>query len=155
MAANTRLVLVSLFASSVALCSTAWAGSPVELTNAQLDRITAGAATVGGSVGAAATGLLALTSTSTNTLAVSGRSPYQGQPGYAPSGGLVDGTAVAVGTDLGQSGPTPSTTTSVNTAGAATGNQVINSTVNVTAHGVGGVTIQTGWTFIYGAYTGL
>jgi hypothetical protein len=150
-AANTRLVLVSLFASTVALCPTARAGSPVELTNAQLDHITAGAAIVTGSVGALATGSLALTSTSTNSLAVSGKSPYPGQPGYATSGGLVDGTAVAVG----QGGSTPSTTTSVNTAGAATGNQVINSTTNITSHGVGGVTIQTGWTFVYGAYTGL
>jgi hypothetical protein len=153
--ANTRLVLVSLFASAVGISSMAWGGSPVELTNAQLDHITAGSATVAGSVNAQATGLLALTTTSTNSYAVGGASPYPGQPGFTTSAGLVDGTAVAVGTNLGQGGAPASSTTSVNTAGAATGNQVLTSTVNVTVHGVGGVTAQGGWTFVYGAWTGL
>ena len=151
MAANTRLILVSLFASAVAISSTAWAGSPVELTNAQLDHITAGGAIVAGSVDAQATGVLALTSTMTNSLAVSGGSSYKGQPGYTTDAAAVAGTAVAVG----NGGSSPSSNTSVITGGAAQGNQVLTYSTNITTHGVGGVTVTNGWTFVYGAWVGL
>jgi hypothetical protein len=41
------------------------------------------------------------------------------------------------------------------TGGSANGNLVINSTINQTVHGAGGVTFQAGWTFVYGAWVGL
>jgi hypothetical protein len=154
-ASNTRLVLGALFASTLMTSATAWAGGPVELTNAQLDHITAGAATVAGSVDAVATGLLALTTTNTSSIAVGGGSAYPQQPGYTNDAAAVDGTAVSVGSNFGQQGAPPSSSTSVKTAGAAVGNQVTNVTTNYTGHFAGGVTIQSGWTFVYGGWSGL
>jgi hypothetical protein len=54
-----------------------------------------------------------------------------------------------------QGEPPPSSSTSVTTAGAAEGNLVINSTINRTIQGAGGVTFQAGWTFVSGSWVGL
>jgi hypothetical protein len=126
------------------------------LTNGQLDRITAGAATVASSTDAQAAGVVALLNTTSNSVVAGGVSPFRGQPGLTNTAGAADGTAVAVGSNLSLQGePPPSSTTSVMTAGAAEGNLVTNSTFNYTVHGAGGVSAQVGWTFVSGSWVGL
>ena len=135
--------------------SVTWAGTPVELSASQLDQVTAGGANVGGSSTASASGVFTLTQTTGNSIVVGGTSPYQ-QPGFSSTAGASDATATAVGTNLGaQNAPPPSSSTSVTTGGTAQGNLVITSTVNHTTNGVGGVTFQAGWTFVYGTWFGL
>lgn len=135
--------------------SVARSGAPFALEPAQLDRITAGGASVGSSSTATAAGIFTLTQTSGNSLVVGGASPYQ-QPGFSSTAGATDGTALAVGTNLGAQGaPPPASATSVVTGGTAQGNMVISSTMNHTTQGVGGVTFQAGWTFVYGTWFGL
>ena len=134
----------------------AQAGSPIALTDGELDRVSAGGAAVVSVSDAQATGRLALTATTGNSFVVPESSPFPGQPGLGPAAGAADGTALAVGTNLGAQGQPPvSSSTAVTTAGIANGNQVFNSTVNQTVHGAGGVTFQAGWTFVYGAWIGL
>ena len=136
--------------------TTTRAGNPVELTNDQLDRVVAGGATVTSVANSQATGVFTLSRTTGNALAVAGNSPIPQQPAFATNAGAAEGTAVAVGTNLGVSGAAPpSSGTSVTTAGTAQGNMVINSTFNHTTQGAGGVTFQAGWTFVYGAWVGL
>ncbi len=150
-------VLVVAMAGTV-LCGaiSALADGPMVLTNGQLDRITAGAATVVSSTDAQAAGVLALVNTTSNSVVTGAVSPFKGQPGLTNTTGAADGTAVAVGTNLALQGePPPSSSTSVTTAGVADGNLVINSTYNQTIHGVGGVTAQVGWTFVSGSWVGL
>ena len=131
------------------------AGNVAVLTDQQLDRVSAGAST-GAVTDAQATGALVLTSTTANSLVVSEPSPFAGNPDLGPSGAVSDGTATAVGTNVGlPNEPPPSRSTSVQTGGTASGNQVISSTINQTVNGAGGVTFQAGWTFVYGAWVGL
>jgi hypothetical protein len=157
MEALMRISVAGLAAASVFLYGTAGAlaHGPVALTNAQLDRVTAGAF-VAGVADAASAGVFALSTTTGNSFVVQDASPYPGNPGLGPTSGVVEGTALAVGTNLGVQGePAPSSNTAVITGGSATGNLVINSTINQTVHGAGGVTFQAGWTFVYGAWVGL
>ena len=134
----------------------ALAGGPVVLTNSQLDRVTAGAASVASSTGAQAAGVFALVNTATNSTVSGGTAPFAGQPGLTDTVGATVGTATAVGTNLGQSGEPPaSSSTAVTTGGSANGNLVINSTYNNTIHGAGGVTFQLGYTFVSGSWFGL
>jgi len=140
----------------LSITASAWADNLVALTDQQLDRVTAGGAAVAAITDAQAAGVLTLTSTTANSLVVPGPSPYPGQPGLAPTGGAADGTALAVGTNLGLGGEPPaSSNTAVATGGVANGNQVVNSTFNQTVNGAGGVRFQAGWTFVYGAWIGL
>jgi hypothetical protein len=128
------------------------------LTDGQLDRVTAGGtAIVVTASDAAAAGVVALTETAGNSLVIPEESPYPGQPNLHPTGGVAEGTALAVGNNIfGQPNQPPaSANTSVTTVGAATGNMVINSTFNHTVQGAGGVVFQVGWTFVYGAFLGL
>jgi hypothetical protein len=133
------------------------AHSPTALSDKQLDGVTAGGAVIVlSSADAAAIGALALAATVGSTFAGQQASPYPGQPELGPASGVAEGTALAVGTNLGMSGQPPaSTATGVTTAGSANGNLVINSTINRTFTGAGGVTFQAGWTFVYGAWVGL
>jgi hypothetical protein len=125
---------------------------PTPLADSQMDGVTAGAVTVVTSNDAAATGPLSIAGTTSNTFAV--RSAPQSQPGLGVNAGLAEGTAVAVGTDVGfAKGPT-SASTSVRTAGAADGNLQITQGVNYTVQGAGGVQFQAGWTFVFGAWIG-
>jgi hypothetical protein len=149
---------LSVAVAGTVLCSAfaTLADGPMVLTNGQLDRITAGAAIVTSSTDAQAAGVLALVNTTSNSVVAGGTSPFKGQPGLTNTAGGADGTAVAVGTNLGLQGePPPSSATSVTTAGAAEGNLVRNWTYNQTFQGAGGVTLQAGWTFVYGAWVGL
>lgn len=157
MRTSRRLLAGSVFAViGFASPVIAWAGTPVQLTNTQLDRVTAGGASVFGSADAAATGVLTMATTETNSLVSTGLSPNPQQPAFASTGGAVDGTSLAVGTNLStQSSTAPSTSTSVATGGSAQGNQVVTSTFNHTTHGAGGVTFQVGWTYVYGGWVGL
>jgi hypothetical protein len=152
-------VLVSLLIGagpSVLAPDVSWAGHPVQLTDGQMDHVTAGGAIVISSADAQAAGVFNLANTTSNSFVAGGVSPYPGQPGLSTNAGAADGTALAVGTNLGVQGEPPTSSgTNVSTAGAAEGNQVITSTVNQTVHGVGGVTFQAGWTVVYGAWVGL
>lgn len=138
------------------VAGSALAGGPMMLNNDQLDRVTAGAAVVASSVDAQAVGALALTNTTSNSIVAGGIAPCKGQPGLTNDTGAADGTATAVGSNVGLQGePPPSSNTAVTTGGSATGNQVITSTINQTFHGAGGVTFQAGWTFVSGSWVGL
>jgi len=153
-----REPVLGVVVAGTMLCGsiTALADGPMVLTNGQLDRITAGAAIVTSSTDAQAAGVLALVNVTSNSVVAGGTSPFKGQPGLTNSAGIADGTAVAVGSNLGQQNqPPPSSGTSVTTAGAAEGNLVINATFNHTFQGAGGVTAQVGWTFVAGAWVGL
>ena len=157
MTASTAKMLIVAGAAILGLTvpTTTRAGNPVELTNDQLDRVVAGGANVTSIADAQATGVFALSRTTGNALVLTGDSPIPQQPAFATNAGAAEGTAVAVGTNLGVGGAAPSSGTSVTTAGAAQGNMVINSTFNHTTQGAGGVTFQAGWTFVYGAWVGL
>jgi len=155
MTADTRRV-INLAAAATLIITPflARAGSPKELTNDQLDRVTAGAIAVNSSAGSEASGVLGLTATGGNSLVTS--SPLAQQPGLSSSAGAADGTALAVGSNLAVQGmPPPSSSTSVTTGGTADGNLAINSSFNHTTQGIGGVTFQAGWTFAYGTWMGL
>jgi hypothetical protein len=155
MTADTRRV-INLAAAATLIITPflARAGSPKELTNDQLDRVTAGAIAVNSSAGSEASGVLSLTATGGNSLVTS--SPFAQQPGLSSSAGAADGTALAVGSNLAVQGmPPPSSSTSVTTGGTADGNLAINSSFNHTTQGIGGVTFQAGWTFAYGTWMGL
>lgn len=148
------LPAVAIFA--LAVSSVAQAGQPLALSDAQLDRVTAGEATVMSSTNAQANGVFALTQTGSNSIVAGGVAPYAGQPGLTDDAGASDGTATAVGTNLAvQGAPPASSGTSVTTGGSAAGNLVVNATYNNTVHGAGGVTFQSGYTFVYGAWVGL
>jgi hypothetical protein len=157
MQAKQTLALGVTSAATV-LCSAmiALADGPIVLTNQQLDRVTAGVAIVSSSTDAQAAGVFALGTTTSNSVVGGGLAPFKGQPGLTDDTGAADGTATAVGTNLGVTGaPAPSSSTAVTTAGAANGNLIINSTFNYTVHGAGGVTFQAGWTFVSGSWVGL
>ena len=157
MTANTAKMLITVVAATLGLAAptTTRAGNPVELTNDQLDKVVAGGANVTSIANSQATGVFTLSRTTGNALVVAGNSPIPQQPAFATNAGAAEGTAVAVGTNLGVGGTAPSSGTSVTTAGAAQGNMVINSTFNHTTQGAGGVTFQAGWTLVYGAWVGL
>jgi len=151
LASNAAALGFLLSASAAAV-----AGNAAVLTDRELDRVTAGGAIVAAVTDAQAAGALALTSTTANSVVVPESSPYPGNPGLGPTGGAADGTATAVGTNLGlRNEPPPSSSTSVQTGGVANGNQLMSSTINQTVTGAGGVTFQAGWTFVYGAWVGL
>lgn len=150
MKAQMRTVFAALTSSGLALYGAAAMAAPATLTDGQLDGVTAGVALISSS-DAGAVGAFTMGGTSSNVVA--GASAVPGQPGLESGAGLADGTAVAVGTNFGLSGEPPaSSATNVQTAGSAGGTMVINSTVNSTIHGAGGVTMQVGWTFVFGVY---
>jgi hypothetical protein len=157
MKAYGQMMIAGLTSATLALCAAARASAaPAPLTDGQLDGVTAGAAAVISSTDASSAGALALAGTTSNSVVAQEPSPYAGNPALGPAGAATDGTAVAVGSNLGLKGEPPtSSMTNVQTAGTATGNQVISTTVNQTVQGAGGVTFQAGWTFVYGAWIGL
>jgi len=155
MEAMTRISCVVLAAAGLTLFGSAVALAHSPLTDEQLDRITAGAAAVTGSADAQAVGAFSIAGTASNSFLVSPPSPYQGQPELGSSGAVVEGTAVALGNNLGLQGQPPaSSTTNVTTAGAADGNLVVNYTRNFTVTGGGGFAVQYGITVVYGAWVG-
>ena len=155
MTAITRALALALAAGALAAGTTAaQAGGAIALTDGQLDHVTAGEATVSSSVDAQAIGALTLTGTSSTSI-VAGGAPYPGQPGLTDTAGAADGTAVALGTNRGRSGPPTASSPAVTTGGSAAGNQVTTSNFNYSVQGAGGVTFQTGWTFVAGSWVGL
>ena len=129
------------------LANIADAGSPTALTNAQLDRVTAGGVTV--AAGADATSQALLTSTQVNTNTIVASAPGR-VPGAETQGGLASGTAVANGMNFGNTTtPPPSESTSVTTGGSVGGNLMITMSNNTTLSALG-LTIQTGFTSVYG-----
>jgi hypothetical protein len=157
MKARARTIFAGLTAVGLPLCGAAAAmADPAILTNGQLDLVTAGGTpTIVGAISdAGASGLVTLTNTATNAIVVGSPSQFAGQPNIGPTGGAAEGTAYAVGTNLGQDGPPTQATTNVQTGGATLFPQG-GTTVNYTVHGAGGVQIQVGWTFIQGGWNGL
>ena len=156
MNAKSNLVVGLTAAGTLILCAAAAsADGPTKLTSRQLDRITAGGPVVGVSTGALATGNFSLVGTTTAAVAT-GSAPYQQQPGLSNTVGAAEGTATAVGTNIGIAGvSSPSAATSVITGGTVDGTSVMSNTVNVTAQGAGGVVVQAGWTFVSGSWGGL
>lgn len=154
MKVHTRILLAGLTSASLTLAGAAGAmAQPMSLADGQLDGVTAGAVTVVSSTDAAAVGALTLTGTTSNTVAI--RQGSQSQPGLGVNAGLAEGTAVAVGKNVGFTNSPTSTATNVQTAGTADGNLTLSRTVNYTVQGAGGVQFQAGWTFVYGAWIGL
>jgi len=150
MKAHVR-VFAAMTSVGLALCGASGAlAAPSALSDRQLDAVTAGGVAVVVSADAGAVGNMTLGGTTTTATAIGGASPDQ--PGLTSGAGLADGVAIAVGTNFGLPGGPPSTSTSVQTDGAATGNMVIKSTVNSTMHGPGGVTMTVGWTYVFGMW---
>jgi hypothetical protein len=138
--ASTR----SVVAIGALLCLTkiADAGGPIALTDVQLDRVTGSGVTVVSGSAATSQALWSSTQTSTNTIVAS-------VPGA--QGGLASGTAVSYGTNLGNTtAPPPSQNTNVSTDGTVGGNLVVTMGNNTTLSALG-LTIQTGFTSVYGA----
>ena len=150
----TRLIIAGPACVTLTLTGVSvGAAAPAMLTNAQLDMVTAGSVTVKSSADGGAIGALTIAGTTTNSFAL--HSGQQNDPGAGISAGVADGTALAVGTNVGiGTGPTGAAT-NVTTAGAADGNIQLNSTINYTVRGAGGVQFQAGWTAVYGAWTGV
>jgi hypothetical protein len=126
------------------------------LTDSQLDRVTAGGATVASLADAQALGAISLAGTGTNAFIVAGPSPYKDQPGLGGTAGLAEGNATAFANNAAvPNQPATQTNTGVSTAGVADGNLVLKWEKNFTIQGGGGVTAQFGFTVIYGAWVGL
>lgn len=151
MKVQTRILIAGLTSAGLTLAGAAGASArPISLADEQLDGVTAGAVTVVSSTDAQAVGALALTGTTSNAVGV--RQGSTSQPGLGVNAGLAEGTAVAVGTNVGFSNSPTSAATSVQTAGTADGNLTLNKTVNYSVQGAGGVRFQAGWTVVYGAW---
>jgi hypothetical protein len=124
------------------LANIADAGEPIALTDVQLDRVTGSGVTVASD--SAATSQALWTSTQTNTSTIAAGVP-------AAQGGLASGTAVSYGTNFADTNaPPPSQNTNVSTDGTVGGNLVVTMSNNTTLSALG-LTIQTGFTSVYGA----
>jgi hypothetical protein len=138
--ASTRSVVA--IGALLCLANIADAGEPIALTDVQLDRVTGSGVTVASD--SAATSQAVWTSTQTNTSAIAAGVP-------AAQGGLASGTAVSYGTNFANTNaPPPSQNTNVSTDGTVGGNLVVTMSNNTTLSALG-LTIQTGFTSVYGA----
>lgn len=152
MKGNTKRLIFSLsLATSTMLLSIspiANAGGPIALSDGQLDRLTAGAAVVFANSGGLATGLITGATSAANTIYGS----TQGvEDGFGSEGGLAVGTAVTFTAGQAQGAPPSTSSTNVSTGGAAEGNFTMSFSGGgkVTA---AGLTIQSGFTAVYGAF---
>ncbi|HUK07061.1 MAG TPA: hypothetical protein VLX09_04255 [Stellaceae bacterium] len=128
--------------------ASAQAGSPQQLTDGQLDRVTAGSFVVFSSADEQATGLITMGSSSANS--VVGSIPTV-VAGFDTQGGIASGEATSFGTNGAGTGLPPATSsTSVTTGGTPDGNYNIVITTNRTSS-AGGLTIQGGFTSVYSA----
>jgi hypothetical protein len=128
--------------------TTTRAGSPQQLTDGQLDHVTAGAFVVFSTADEQATGLIVLGSSSANS--VVGSIPTV-VAGFDTQGGIASGEATSFGNNGAGTGLPPATSsTSVTTGGTPDGNFNIVITTNRTSS-AGGLTIQGGFTSVYSA----
>jgi hypothetical protein len=145
--AKTKRLILPLAAASALLCvSVANAGGPVALTDGQLDRVTSGGSLVFSTADAAALGTI--TQASTNAGSAFG-SNNGVQDGFGSEAGLATGEAVSLGTA--PRGGGASSSTAVTTGGAPEGNYTMTITANKTSSALG-LTIQGGFTFVYGVF---
>jgi hypothetical protein len=147
----TNLWTALVTGGSIIACATvAQAASTYQLTDYQLDAVTAGAVSVDGTSLAAAQGQHILTATNTTAVAVGTTGPVEGASVQAA---LISGGAQASG-----AGGDNSAATSVLTSGQASGSLTYTNSVNWTVNGIGGASISGGWTFVYadvgGAFLG-
>jgi hypothetical protein len=125
-----KTMALSLAAATAVLCvaTAADAGSPVALTNGQLDSVTGGGPFAQVSAGASASGLFVTGNTQTIATTGVADSPFDGSNAYA--------TGTAFG--MGSNGLTPGTSSAnVATFTEAPGNFVYNHSTNVTVYGLG------------------
>jgi hypothetical protein len=127
------------------------AGSPVPLTDHQLDHVTAGSAIVTSSADAAATGLNVMASTLANSILGTNQGV---EDGFGSEGGVGSSVAVAWGLNpLGNSNGAPPATSSTNatSGGAAQGNYTLTIGGGATSSALG-QTIQVSTTSVYGVF---
>ncbi len=150
MGSTSKVFVTALMAAAplVGLSLAADAKSPIELSNSQLDRITAGANTVDASATGLGTGAFSISSSNTNS--VVGVNPGANPVLYS-QGGLAVGTAVGYGTNFGNQQQPASSSTDVTTGGTADGNFQANVSNNVRLSALG-LTVQIGFTSTYGAF---
>jgi hypothetical protein len=148
---NTKRLNFLLAAASALLCVSAIAnaGTPVTLTDGQLDRVTSGGALVFSTADAQATGLIVQASSGANSAFGSNTGV---QDGFGSEAGLASGTAVSLGSNgAAKGGPPATSSTAVTTGGAPEGNYTMTFTANRTSSALG-LTIQGGFTFVYGVF---
>jgi len=130
------------------LSTTAHAGSPTQLTDRQLDGVTAGAFVVFSSADGQSTGLITMGSSNANSVVGSNPSVVNG---FGSEGGIATGEATSFGSDGNSTSAPPATSgTSVVTGGTPEGNYNIVISANRTSS-AGGLTIQGGFTSVYNA----
>jgi len=151
---NTCTLGFSLIAVAALLClsTNAQAGGPIALTDGQLDNLRAGSAIVFSTADSQATGLKAFGNTSSSSAIGSNPSV---ENGFGSEGGNTSGVAVAWGLNpFGNSSPgaqPTSSTTDVQTGGAAQGNFTMNIATGGTSSALG-QTIQVGIRTVYGVF---
>ena len=151
MRAITKGLTFSFAAVSAVLCVSpiANAGGPISLSEKQLDRVTASGALVFSTADAQATGLITQASAGANSVFGSNAGV---QDGFGSEAGLSSGTAVSLGSNGQAKGAPPATSnTSVTTGGVPEGNFTMTFTANKTSSALG-LTIQGGFTFVYGVF---
>jgi hypothetical protein len=151
-AANSRTFIVGWAAASALLCisAIARASGPSQLTDRQLDGVTAGGVLVFADADAQALAAYrTMATTGTNTIAGTNAGV---QPGFQSEGGLASGVAVSYATNgAKQSAPPPTSSTSVTTGGVVDGNFKLTIAGGGTASALG-LTIQAGFTSVYGVW---
>jgi hypothetical protein len=148
---NIKMLNLSSAAAGALLlvAVTAHAGSPNQLTDQQLDRITAGGALVFATADAQAAGLITMASTGANTVFGSNQGV---QDGFGSESGIAAATAVSLASNGAAKGASPaSSSTSVTTGGVPEGNYTMVFSANRTSTALG-LTVQGGFTFVYGVF---
>jgi hypothetical protein len=151
MSADTaKLWRLSAVAGALLLATaTANAGALKQLTDGQLDTITAGGALVFSAADAQAAGLITMASSGANSVFGSNQGV---EDGFGSESGIASGTAVSLGTNGTATGAPPATSsTNVTTGGVPEGNFTIVISVNRTSSALG-LTIQGGVTAVYGVF---
>jgi hypothetical protein len=147
----TEALIFSPTAMVAVLCAStiANAGGAVALGDGQLDRVTAGGALVFSTADAQATGLITQASAGANSAFGSNLGV---QDGFGSEAGVASGTAVSLGSSgQAKGGPPATSSTAVTTGGAPEGNFTMTITANRTSSALG-LTIQGGFTFVYGVF---
>jgi hypothetical protein len=147
----TKTLTLSQTVAAALLCAStiASAGGPVVLGDGQLDRVTAGGALVFSTADAQATGLITQASAGANSAFGSNTGV---QDGFGSEAGVTSGTAVSLGSNgAAKGGPPATSSTSVTTGGVPEGNYTMTISANKTSSALG-LTIQGGFTFVYGVF---
>jgi hypothetical protein len=151
LSASTAKLWRSSAAAGALLFATAGAhaGALKQLTDGQLDGVTAGGALVFSTADAQAAGLITMASAGANSVFGSNQGV---EDGFGSESGIASGTAVSLATNGAAKGaPAPTSVTNVATGGAPEGNFTMVISANRTSSALG-LTIQGGFTFVYGVF---